>query len=106
MSDQNPFAKILALSNDDPKKILAVAVALCLVCSILVSAAAIGLRSMQEANKQLEKQRNILQVAGLFDPDASIDQVFEQRIEPRVVELATGAKRVLSSGSRAATFAS
>ena len=91
MSDQNPFAKILAMSNDDPKKIVAVAVALCLVCSVLVSASAIGLRSLQEANKQLEKQRNILQVAGLFDPEASVDEVFEQRIEPRIVDLATGA---------------
>ena len=91
MSDKNPFAKILALSNDDPKKIVAVAVALCLVCSVLVSASAIGLRSKQEANKQLEKQRNILQVAGLFDPDSSVDEVFEQRIEPRVIDLATGA---------------
>lgn len=91
MSDQNPLAKVLALSNDDPKKIVAVAVALCLVCSVLVSAAAIGLRSKQEANKQLEKQRNILQVAGLLDADTSVDQIFEQRIEQRIVELATGA---------------
>lgn len=91
MSDQNPLTKIMALSNDDPKKIVAVAVTLCLVCSVLVSAAAIGLRSMQETNKQLEKQRNILQVAGLFDPGLSVDQIFEQRIEPRVIDLATGA---------------
>ena len=91
MSDQNPFAKILALSNDDPKKIVAVAVVLCLVCSILVSAAAIGLRSMQEANKQLEKQRNILQVAGLLEEGANVEQVFGARIEPRVVDLETGA---------------
>ena len=91
MSDQNPFNKILTLSNDDPKKIIAVAVALCLVCSVMVSAAAIGLRSKQEANKELEKQRNILQVAGLFDPEASIDQIFKRRIEPRVVDLAAGA---------------
>ncbi len=91
MSDNNPFASVLAMSNDDPKKIVAVAVALCLVCSILVSAAAIGLRSMQEANKQIEKQRNILQVAGLLEVGAEIDQVFEERIEPRVVDLAAGA---------------
>jgi Na+-transporting NADH:ubiquinone oxidoreductase subunit C len=91
MSEQNPFAKMLALSNDDPKKIVGVAVALCLVCSVLVSAAAIGLRSKQEANKQLEKQRNILQVAGLFDPDLSVDEIFTQRIEPRIVDLETGA---------------
>ena len=91
MSENNPFASILAMSNDNPKKIVAVAVALCLICSILVSAAAIGLRSMQEANKQLEKQRNILQVAGLLEVEADVDQLFEQRIEPRIVNLETGA---------------
>jgi len=91
MSEKNPFTQILAMSNDDPKKIVAVAVALCLVCSILVSAAAIGLRSMQEANKQIEKQRNILQVAGLLEEGADVDQVFEERIEPKVINLDTGA---------------
>ncbi len=91
MSDQNLFKSFLEMSNDEPKKIVAVAVALCLVCSVLVSASAIGLRSMQEANKQLEKQRNILQVAGLLEEGADVDQVFEERIEPRAIDLETGA---------------
>ena len=91
MSEQNPIKSVLAMSNEDPKKIVAVAVALCLICSILVSAAAIGLRPQQEANKQLEKQRNILQVAGLLEEGADVDQVFEERIEPRVIDLETGA---------------
>ena len=47
------------MSRDSTSKVLTVALLLCLVCSILVSAAAIGLRSMQEANRQLEKQRNV-----------------------------------------------
>ena len=101
MSDQNPFKSFLEMSNDDPKKIVGVAVALCLVCSILVSAAAIGLRSMQEANKQLEKQRNILQVAGLLEVGADIEEVFSERIEPRIVDLATGS---FSDAVDAATY--
>ncbi len=90
MSEQNPFASIFAMSNDDPKKIVAVAVLLCLICSVLVSTAAIGLRSIQDANKQIEKQRNILQVAGLLEEDAVVDQVFEERIEARIIDLETG----------------
>ncbi len=90
MSDQNPLATILAMSNDNPKKIVAVALALCVICSILVSAAAIGLRSKQAANKLQEKQRNILQVAGLLEEGADVDQVYQTRIEPRIIDLDTG----------------
>jgi Na+-transporting NADH:ubiquinone oxidoreductase subunit C len=90
MSDQNPLNSFLAKSNDDPVKIVGVAVALCLICSILVSAAAIGLRSQQSANKLLEKQRNILQVAGLLEEGADVDQVFENRITARAIDLETG----------------
>ena len=81
--------RILDMPNDDPRKIVGVAVVLCLVCSIAVSAMAIGLRPLQEANKRLEIRRNILQVAGLMRPGASIDELFEQ-IEARVVDLRTG----------------
>jgi Na+-transporting NADH:ubiquinone oxidoreductase subunit C len=80
---------VLAEPNDSPRKIVGVAVVLCLVCSIVVSAAAIGLRPLQEANKQLEIRRNILQVAGLMRPGASIEELFKQ-IEPRVVDLRSG----------------
>lgn len=91
MSDRNPLQKFLTMSNDRPAKIIAVAVALCVVCSILVSAAAIGLRPQQAANKLLEKQRNILQVAGLLQPGADVDQLFADKIIPRAVDLESGA---------------
>lgn len=77
------------MNNDDPRKIVMVAVALCLVCSIFVSAAAIGLRPLQDANKLQSKRQNILEVAGLMEEGASIDTLF-QRIEQRVVDLRTG----------------
>ena len=81
--------RVLALPNDRPAKIVGVAVLLCLVCSIMVSAAAIGLRPLQEANRLLEIRRNILQVAGLMRPGADIDELFKQ-IEPRIVDLRSG----------------
>ena len=39
-----------------------VVLAVCLVCSIIVAGAAVGLRPMQIANKEIDKQNNILAV--------------------------------------------
>jgi len=80
---------ILALPNDSTKKTVVVATALCLVCSILVSAAAVLLRPQQEYNKALDKRRNILEIAGLMAPGKSVDELFKQ-IETRVVDLQSG----------------
>ncbi len=80
---------LLAIPNDDPRKIIGVAVALCLVCSVFVSAAALGLRPLQEANKRQAMRRNILQVAGLMQPGGDVDALFKQ-IEPRIVDLRDG----------------
>jgi Na+-transporting NADH:ubiquinone oxidoreductase subunit C len=44
---------------------LLVAVVLCVVCSLAVSAAAVALRPRQEANEMLDQQKNILDAAGL-----------------------------------------
>ncbi len=77
-------------SNDHPFKIVFMAVVLCLVGSVLVSAAAIGLRPQQEANARLSKQVNILQVAGLFEDGGDVGAIYADRIEPRIVDLRTG----------------
>ena len=44
---------------------LMVAFLLCIVCSLVVSAAAVMLRPLQEANEQRDMQKNILDAAGL-----------------------------------------
>ncbi|MCL4166384.1 UNVERIFIED_CONTAM: hypothetical protein GTU68_062571, partial [Idotea baltica] len=62
---------------------------LCLVCSILVSAAAVVLKPMQEANKVFDKKRNILEIAGLMEEGKSVDELYKQ-IEARVIDTATG----------------
>lgn len=80
---------ILALPNDSRKKTIFVALATCLVCSVLVSAAAVALKPMQEANKAFDKKRNILQIAGLMEEGGSVNELFKQ-IEPRVVDIASG----------------
>ena len=82
--------KVLALSNDSLEKTVAVALALCLVCAVLVSLATVALRPLQSYNKSLDMKKNILDVAGLLENDTDIDQAFKDRIEAKLVDLATG----------------
>ncbi len=75
--------------NDDPRKTLAVALVLCLVCSVVVSATAVGLRPLQERNAARALKSEVIKVAGLETTGMSLDQAFDQ-IEQRLVELETG----------------
>ncbi len=77
------------LPNDSIAKTLIVAVALCLVCSVFVSASAVYLKPLQEENKLLDKQKNIVQVAGIDLAGRSIPEAFSN-IEARVVDLQSG----------------
>jgi Na+-transporting NADH:ubiquinone oxidoreductase subunit C len=63
---------------------------LAVICSLLVSLAAIGLGARQQENRELDRKRNILQVAGLFDPAVDVNEAFAV-IETRLVDLETGA---------------
>jgi len=84
------LGKILSLPNDDTRKVVVVALSLCLVCSLIVSAAAVYLRPMQEANKTQDMKKNILSVAGLLEAGTNIDETFAERIEVRIVDLRSG----------------
>lgn len=77
------------MPNDSTLKTLIVALALCLVCSILVSTAAVKLQPLQQRNQELDRKKIILEVAGLLKPGVSIDELFKQ-VEPKVVDLSTG----------------
>lgn len=83
------FAGILNLPNDSTKKTVIVATLLCLVCSVLVSAAAVMLKPLQIANKKADIKKNILLVSGLPADKESIDEQFKQ-FEIKIVDLATG----------------
>jgi len=43
-------------SNDSTSKTIIVALALCIVCSVIVSTAAVMLRPAQQANKDLDRK--------------------------------------------------
>lgn len=84
-------------NRDSIGNILTVAISVCLVCSILVSIAAVGLRPAQEANRLLNQRQNILVAAGLLEAgqraDAEgrgINELFEAAFDVRVVNLRTG----------------
>ncbi|PKM35174.1 MAG: Na(+)-translocating NADH-quinone reductase subunit C [Gammaproteobacteria bacterium HGW-Gammaproteobacteria-10] len=82
--------KVLAQSNDSLEKTLAIALAVCFVCAILVSIAAVALRPMQANNKALDMKKNILDVAGLLQEGVDINAAFDQQIEAKLVDLETG----------------
>lgn len=68
---------------------LTVAFLVCLVCAIVVATAAVSLRPVQQKNQLLDKQTNVLQAAGLYEPGMDVAAEFE-KIERRFVELETG----------------
>lgn len=81
-------------SNDSIGKTLLVVLVLCLVCSIVVAGSAVGLKPRQQEQRALDKQRNILAVAGLMQDNMSADavaEVYAARVTPRLVDLKSGA---------------
>jgi len=77
------------VGNDSISKTFGVALALCVICAVVVSSAAVILRPTQEVNKLLDLKTNILASAGLLQEGVSIETQFAQ-ISTRVVDLQTG----------------
>lgn len=82
--------KVLALNNDSLEKTIAIALALCFVCAILVSFSAVALRPLQIENKAMDMKKNILDVAGLLDKETDIHRAFARQIEAKLVNIASG----------------
>lgn len=77
------------VKRESVPRTLLVAFFVSLVCSSLVASAAIVLKPRQVANARLDVRRNILEVAGLMEPGADVNDLFSD-IEPRLVDLETG----------------
>jgi Na+-transporting NADH:ubiquinone oxidoreductase subunit C len=75
--------------RDSISNTLFISVGLSLVCSILVASAAVVLKPIQLKNAEEYRQRIILEVAGLMQPDADIATLFAT-IESNSVEIASG----------------
>lgn len=72
---------------------LKIALILCAICSVVISGAAVILKPMQTANQILDRNKNILIAAGMFDPavnsNADVASMFE-RFNARIVDLDNG----------------
>ncbi len=78
------------MSNDSTKKTLGVALGVCLVCSVLVSTAAVSLKPIQTENKKLDKLQNILIAGDIKAEDENINKLFKERVKPVIIELKSG----------------
>jgi len=79
----------MSANNDSIGKTITVTVLLCVVCSVIVSAAAVLLKPMQVANIDQDRKSNILKAAGIADANKSVDELFAQ-ITTKYVDLETG----------------
>lgn len=83
----------MSSQKESTTRTLLVALAVSLVSSIFVAGAAVSLKPVQIENRQLDKQRSILAIAGLGEAEMSAREVkdlFAQRIVARVLDLETG----------------
>ena len=84
-----PIQAFRALPADSAIRAFAIVIAVCVVCSVLVSSAAVVLAPIQHENALKVRKRQILQAAGLLEPDREINQQFAQ-MTPRMVSLDSG----------------
>ena len=75
--------------NESIFKTIGVAFAVCLICSLVVSASAVSLRDLQKENKLNDKRIKILQVADIYDPNISIAEQFSE-LESKFIDFNTG----------------
>ena len=76
-------------SRDSISNTFVVAIGISLVCSVLVSAAAVILKPQQERNETRYRQQIVLQVAGLYEPGIDVSERFAE-IDARLVDLSNG----------------
>jgi Na+-transporting NADH:ubiquinone oxidoreductase subunit C len=83
--------------RDSIQGTLLIATILCFVCSLFVAATTVGLKSIQDENKLISTQKTLLSLAGLIDEskrplpsNKEIADTFNQKLEPHIVDLATG----------------
>lgn len=81
------------MQKDSVKGTLIVALVVCVVCSLLVSGAAISLKERQDVNKALDIKKNLLLASGLITEDQATPEKIKAEfssIESEIIELATG----------------
>lgn len=95
------------MNPNSMKGTLLVSLVLCVVCSLLVSSAAVLLRPMQEANKKLDRQRNVLLAAGVDVDSMSSEAIVEMfndetKVQRVLIDLSTGETIISETDAEAA----
>ena len=75
--------------------IIGFAAAVCAVCGFFVAFSAVALKDRQDINIRMDRQKNVLAVAGLMQPGESlgsseVSERFKTSIRGKVIDLATG----------------
>ncbi|NIA28686.1 MAG: Na(+)-translocating NADH-quinone reductase subunit C [Actinobacteria bacterium] len=78
------------MPHESTSRTLIVALGVCLVCSILVSTAAVSLHGRQETNRKVEKLRNILAAGDLLTDKSNVEETFKEKVQTYIINLATG----------------
>ena len=76
-------------SKDSVSRTVLVALVLCVICSVIVSTAAVVLKDQQVANAANEKKANILAAAGIEVVNGDLDAAFA-KVTPMLVDMSTG----------------
>lgn len=80
----------MSKNNDTFSKTMLVVLSSCLICALVVSTSAIVLRPKQQEQRLLDQRRNILAAAGIAASEGDINKKYEQYIDARVIDLASG----------------
>lgn len=80
MSDKDSFGRTLIF-----------VLIVCLVCSVVVAGAAVGLKPLQTANKLLDKQTKILEASGMLEAAGKdITGTYAKYVEAKLLDLDSG----------------
>jgi len=79
------------MATDSIKKTIGVALAICLVSSVLVTGVYIILKPIQLENRKIDKLKNILTAGGVeIKEGENVEELFKKRIETQIINLKTG----------------
>lgn len=79
----------MSANKDSIQRTLLVTVLLCLFCSILVAGSAVLLRDKQNLNKANDMRASVLQAAGMYDAEKTVEEQFSN-INVRIVNIEAG----------------
>lgn len=78
------------MSSDSTKKIIMVALGVCLACSVMVATAFVSLHDRVDKNKKLDMIKNILIAGNMLQERSDIMDIFNDKIRTDIIDLKSG----------------